>query len=196
MFEPFSNRAKTWEPIARELRALVGLNTTARLDPWLLAPRVGLAVVDASRFTSELDKADRQHLTVVAQSKWSGGVLPIPLPDGSHLCILNPAHSKRRNKVTLMEEIAHSFLRHKPSRIVLSDNGLTVRDFDHAQEAEAYGVGTAALLPWAHFFPLVNSGASALDLVDEFDVTRELIEYRIKIAGAYKLYCARQQSRS
>jgi hypothetical protein len=62
-----------------------------------------------------------------------------------------------------MEEIAHIYLRHVPTRLVISNGGLSVRDYDRRQEAEAYGVGAAALLPWDAFFHGLNSGRTIAD---------------------------------
>ena len=55
-------------------------------------------------------------------------------------------------------------------------------------ETEAYGMGAAALLPWAEFFGLLNSGSSAAKMAEHFDVSLQLIEYRIKITR-FKIVC-------
>jgi hypothetical protein len=66
--------------------------------------------------------------------------------------------------------------------------GLRVRDYNKSQEAEAYGVGAAVLLPWGQFFHSLNAGDSVCTLAEDFDVTEALIEYRIKVTGATNLY--------
>ena len=93
-----------------------------------------------------------------------------------------------------MEEIAHIYLEHSPTGLRNVGNGLRLRDFNVKQEREAYGVGSAALLPWAAFFHDLNAGLSVTDLAIKYEVSRELVEYRIKTSGAYKLYCARQRA--
>lgn len=125
---------------------------------------------------------------------WSGGVLAAPLEDGRRVCMLNPMHAARRNKVTLMEEISHCFLDHKPTKIVVRA-GLGVRDYDKAIEQEAYGVGAAVLIPWRLFYPLLDLGRSVEELSDIFDVTSQLIQYRIETCGASRLYAARQRAK-
>jgi len=90
--------------------------------------------------------------------------LPLPLPLGSRLCILNPRHQKGRNKVTLMEDITHNFLNHKPAKVTLRGGTVEVRDFDAIREAEAYGAGAAALIPWAVRFRLPNQGLNIPEL--------------------------------
>ena len=92
-----------------------------------------------------------------------------------------------------MEEIAHSFLGHSPSVLTLSGES-RYRDFNKKQETEAYGVGAAVLLPWRLFFPVLNGGANCDQLSEAFDVTRDLIQYRIKVCGASSLYSKRQKN--
>lgn len=193
MLEPFSKRARPWERHGTALRQLAGVAQGALLDPWQLAPKVGLRVMDGETALALLPEEDRLHLCGPASRSWSGGVFPLPLPDGSRLCILNPRHQKRRNKVTLMEEITHNFLNHKPTKITLWGGTVEVRDFDAIREAEAYGAGAAALIPWALLFGLLNQGMNIPDLAERFDVSEELTECRIKITGAYRLFQARQQ---
>lgn len=194
---PFSQRSRVWEPKARSLRALGGASDGGALDPWRLAPKVGLTVLEAdAECLAKLDPASRSHLIGEGGRCWSGGVLPIPLPDGTRLCLLNGAHSRRRNRITLMEEIAHIHLRHAPTQMVMSAGRLSVRDYDHRQEAEAYGVGAAALLPWEAFFRGMNLGRTAEELAEEYEVSTQLVEYRIKITGATRLYNARQRTRA
>ena len=195
MFLPFSKRAKDWEPHALKLRAMVrGGSTQSRFDPAELAPEVGLTVVEV-RFQG-LTADELRHLRTKGRSHWSGGVYPEPLPDGSHLCMLNPDDPPRRNRITLMEEICHRYFHHQPTKLVVREDGLLIRDFNDSQEKQAFGVGAAVLMPWSLFFPRLNTGMSAVELSDEFDVTSQLVEYRIKITGAMKLYDARQRGRA
>jgi hypothetical protein len=74
----------------------------------------------------------------------------------------------------------------------MKSDGLHVRDYDEASEQEAYGVGAAALIPWSQLFHHLYSGATKDELAEEFDVTVQLIQYRINITGARRLYLARQ----
>jgi len=48
------------------------------------------------------------------------------------------------------------------------------------------------LLPWTNFFRAVNSGSTASQIAEDFDVTEQLVEYRVKITGAYNVYRKRQ----
>ena len=193
---PFSQIARHWEPLADDLRRVAGVGPDERLDPWKLAPEFGLRVLEGNVVLSKIPTEHRNHLKGTGKGKWSGGVYPIPLEDGTLICMLNPFHSHHRNKVTLMEEISHIHMDHEPSGVSYDNYGLRVRDYHADQEKEAYGVGSAALLPWRTFFPAINAGRSVDELSEVFDVSPDLIEYRIKITAASNLYNKRKRERN
>lgn len=194
MFLPFSSDSKEWEPHALALRRMAGIMPGDLIDPWKLAPRIGLTVADRDLVLQILNDGAHNQLLGKDKFVWSGGSVPTPLPDGSRLCIVNPTHSRRRNKITLMEEITHVYRNHKPSGIVLIAGALEVREYHAPQEKEAYGIGAATLIPWANLFQLLNSGRTIQELAELFDVTSDLIEYRVKITGGYRIYRARQRN--
>lgn len=191
MFLPFSVRGRTWEPKALQLRGLLGLRTEEILDPFCLAPKVGLTLFDVSKvpIASEL----RAYLLDGAGGHWSAGVHATPLPDGTYLCILNPTHDIRRQRITLMEEISHVFLRHAPTTVRDLGGGLSNRNFLKSQEEEAYGVGAAAIMPWASFFHDLNQGMSVNEMSAKYNVSTALVMYRITITGAKNLHQSRQK---
>jgi len=149
--------------------------------------------VDGDEALAGIDDEHRDHLVGTGCNRWSGGVYPTPLPDGMYLCILNPRHSPRRNKITLMEEIVHTHRGHRPSGLAFEDSSVSVRHYDPDQEQEAYGVGAAALLPWQTFFRGVNNGRTTAQLAEDYDVTTDLITYRIKTTGLFAVFRARQR---
>ena len=187
-FLPFSARAQTWEPIAGALRRLAGVRDGDLLVPEALAAKVGLCLIDADFALEGFCEADKRYLLVTASDRWSGGVLPVPLPDGRCICILNPSHPRTRSRITLMEEIVHKHRNHVPTGLREVMPGLRTRTYNHAQEAEAYGVGAAALLPWMTFYHALDAGTPISDIADAYDVSTQLVEYRIKITGATNLY--------
>jgi hypothetical protein len=192
---PFSPRAKEWEGQAFKLRGMVS-NGRNRIpfDPFELAPKVGLHVIPCE--FQGLNDQERQQLETIARTQWSGGVFPAALPDGSRICMLNPLQSVRRSRITLMEEICHCHLEHEPTAMVINEIGLLVRDFNSRQEQEAFGVGAAVLIPWEVFFHKINAGAQIDELVELFDVTPHLVQYRIKVTGASRLFQSRQRSKA
>lgn len=192
-FLPFTRRAQRWEPIAILLRRLACARDGDNVDPEVLAAKIGLRLFDARRALECFSQCDRDHLLLTARDRWSGGVLPKPLPDGKVICILNPTHARRRNRITLMEEIVHVHRKHVPTGFRDVTQGLRVRDYNKAQEEEAYGVGAAVLLPWSTFYRALDSGQPIETIAEHYDVTTQLVQYRIKITGATNLYRSRSR---
>ena len=63
------------------------------------------------------------------------------------------------------------------------------RDYNKADEEAAYAVGAAALVPFAALRRAVLAGHSAEQIARRFGVSRQLVEYRIKVThlwGEYK----------
>ena len=192
--EPFSTLAKEWEPIGLELRRVGKAQRSDILDPWRVASELGLLVPDCGPVLRDLPDSHYSHLCVEGKDMWSGGVHPISMPDGTLLCLLNPFHSKLRHKSTLMEEASHVYLDHETSAVQCLGDGLRFRDYNKTQEKEAFGVGATALLPWDSLFRAINAYKTIVQIANAFKVTKELVEYRIKITGATRLYNARQKS--
>ena len=90
----------------------------------------------------------------------------------------------------------HVHLKHVPTGLRNITTGLRVRDYNAKQEAEAYGVGAAVLLPWSSFYYALDSGETVIAIAERYDVTTQLVEYRIKITGATNLYRNRCRHRS
>ena len=168
MLLPFSAKGKRWEPHGQALRQLLNLAPHELLDPFVLAEKVGLKLVDVCELCEQLGSEFSKLVLVKDKDGWSGGVFARPLPDGNRVCILNSTHGARRTKITLMEEIAHVHLKHKPTGLMRSADGLRMRSYDKTQEEDAYGVGAAALLPWASFFQAINRGATVNELAGEY----------------------------
>lgn len=174
------------------LREFAGLRRDdQRLDPFELARYANLFVASFAQIEA-LSEETRHELLVSGKDKWSGGAASINLPDGRRLIILNPTHGKNRHNATLMEEISHVFLGHKPSRLAIKNKdkqgNAIARDYNQAIEEEAYGTGAAALVPYSALKRFVNQGKTAAEIARHFDVSRALVEYRIKISRLWDSY--------
>ena len=177
-----------------ELKAL-GLRDFARvridkpLNPFDLARFANLIVIKFEQLNGLSEEA-KEHLLGVASENWSGGACT--LPNGSKLVVLNPAHGPALTNATLMEEICHVFLGHQASRlsIVTKDERGKVlsRDYRKADEEEAYGVGAAVLVPYASLKRLLAQGRNRTDIAASFRVSRELVEYRMKVTRLWHQY--------
>src|SRR5229473_1406468 len=113
---PPTEKRKQFELRALGLRDFAGVTNEQALDPFALAGFAKLLVVDFDRIQG-LSPESRAHLLGDATDEWSGGACSQPLPNGWRIVILNPAHGSSRNRATLMEEVAHVFLGHKPNRL-------------------------------------------------------------------------------
>lgn len=172
-----SEKFRQYEQLALRVRSFAGLaGIHDRLDPYALAESVGLRVValDSINGLSEESKALLQS----PNGAWSGGATPM-LPDGTHIVILNPSHSKTRKMATLMEEVCHVLLGHKHSE--LSANSENGRTHNKRIEEEAYSVGAAALLPYRALICNLSSGQSIQSIAAQAGVSQALVRYRIKV---------------
>ena len=179
-----------------ELRAL-GLRDFARaredapLNPFALAQFANLLVVDFNLIEG-LSPQAREHLLGAASGEWSGGACSRALPDGRKLIILNPTHGRQRKHATLMEEICHVFLGHTPNRLAIVAAGkggrAAARDYEKADEEAAYATGAAALVPFSSLRRFLHQGKSAGEIAKHFRVSRELVQYRLKVTRLWSLY--------
>lgn len=181
-----------------ELRAL-GLRDFAgirrddqRLDPFELARFAKLFVATFDQIEPFLTDETREHLTGGGKDAWSGGAASHKLPDGRKLIILNPTHGKNRHNATLMEEVCHVFLGHKPSRLAIKnrskDGQIIARDYNHSIEEEAYSTGAAALVPYTALKRMVDQGKTSQEIAQHFNVSRALVEFRIKVSRLWDDY--------
>lgn len=193
---PSTEKGRRFELLALGIRDFAGMKgPMERLDPFILARYAGLEVVDFEALRTSLSADAISVLIGDGKDEWSGGALARPLPNGRKLIILNPTHHRTRQSATLMEEISHVFLGHRPNRLARrSDDGaLVARDFNQTIEEEAYGVGAAALVPFQGLLALIDEGLTAGHIARHFGVSRPLIEFRIRVCrltDAYGLFNA------
>ena len=184
---PPGEKWRNFELKAIALREFARVKPDLSLNPFDLAQFANLMVVEFEQLKGLSERA-RQHLLGPASESWSGGACS--LPDGMKLVILNPNHGSARTKATLMEEICHVFLAHQPNRlsVVTKDARGKVmnRDYRKADEEEAYGVGAAALVPYATLKKLLLQGKSSREIGLHFRVSRELVEYRMKVTHLWR----------
>ena len=188
---PPTEKRKQFELRALGLRDFAGVIDDQALDPFVLAQFAKLLVVDFESIEG-LSPESRAHLLGEGANEWSGGACSRPLPNGWRLVILNPAHGKQRNRATLMEEVAHVFLGHTPNRLAVvtgrAGNKTLARDYNQADEEAAYAIGSAALVPYSSLRRLVMKKRTAPEIARHFRVSRQLVEYRIKVTHLWPEY--------
>lgn len=183
-------RLRFAEEQALVLRRRANLGALEPLDPWALAPDFGIVIAGLETLEG-VDPDDREHLQSVDPRVWSGG--GTPLPDGRLVVLLNPCQTRERAAATIMEEVAHAHLRHKPS-LEQHSNGLIGRRFDEEAEDEAYWTGTAALLPGKAVARAVWMGEAAESLARRYGVSTDLVKFHIKIRRLWPMYHTRGAS--
>lgn len=189
---PPTQKGRQFEIRATALREFAGLRFDDQpLDPFALAHYANLYVADFDTIKG-LSPETVEHLLGEGKDLWSGGAASISLPDGQRLIILNPTHGAKRHKATLMEEVSHVFLGHKPSRLAVENKNkqgkAIARDYNAEIEEEAYGTGAAALVPYTALKRFVESGKTASEIASHFNVSRPLVEYRIKVSRLWDSY--------
>lgn len=190
---PPTQKGRHHELRAAGLREFAGLRRDdQRLDPFQLARFANLLVVSFDQVEALLSEETKAHLIGEGKDKWSGGAASHKLPNGQKLIILNPTHGRNRHNATLMEEICHVFLGHKPSRLAIEnldkDGKIIARDYNAAIEEEAYATGAAALVPYVALKRCVGQGKTSREIARHFGVSRALVEYRIKISRLWEPY--------
>jgi len=182
---PRNRLGREYEVAGLRFREIAQTPLEKPLDPFALAKTFKIQVIEPSQIRA-LSRDERRLLTGQYASNWSGGTLP--LPDGWQLCILNPTHNAERTMATLMEEIAHVFLGHEPTKITTGLDGLYRRNYEQSIEREAYAVGAAALVPYAALFLGLMKGTSVHRIAKRYRVSNQLVEYRIKITLLWRFY--------
>lgn len=200
---PPTEKRKQYELRALALRDFAGVAADEPLDPFALAEFARLLVVDFDQIKGLSDES-REHLLGAGTNEWSGGACSRPLPNGWRLVILNPAHGMHRNRATLMEEVSHVFLGHTANRLAVAvteeknkgGNRVLARDYNKSDEEAAYAIGSAALVPYAALRKLVLDGRTADQIARCFRISRQLVEYRIKVTHLWSAYKSLSGSRA
>lgn len=171
------------ERLAQRVRSSLGLGPTDHLDVWRLAD-----AVPAHVFYPE-DVVDANLAERVGRASWDGFAFQFDGED--HLMVLlNRTRSERRQRATLLEELAHHILRHPPTRLYVdSATGLRRRVFNREQEEEAYELGSMLLLPkeTIQHHVKVAHGTSE-ELADRLGCSIDLVEFRIKRCRLWSRY--------
>lgn len=196
---PPTRKGREYEIRAIGLREFAGLRRDdERLNPFDLAKYAKLLVASFEQIEPFLTEETKAHLLGTGKDKWSGGACSQTLYDGRKLIILNPTHGKNRQNATLMEEVCHVFLGHQPSRLAIENvnkHGKPIaRDYREADEEAAYSIGAATLVPYSALRRMVNQGRTSREIARHFNVSRELVEYRIKISHLWKNYISYQST--
>jgi Zn-dependent peptidase ImmA (M78 family) len=176
------------EDRAKAIRKRVGLDQLAVLDPSLIVENLGAEVFHLSDLITGDGAALRR-----ARRIGFDGMTSIHPETGEPVIILNCGRPVRRRMATMMEELAHLLLRHRPSKIALDPElGVVRRSFDRPQENEAYDLGAALLLPKERIQRDVkDEKLAAIEIANAHKCSEQLVVYRIRrmrLWDRYKAY--------
>lgn len=173
--QPFLN----WvEGKAEALRQKGGASTFAALDPRKVAAEMKVSILAPADIPT-LDTAVLHRLLVEDSSAWSAGTLH--LPGGKTVVVLNPTHNTVRQRVSLMEELSHVFLGHKPSQLFTLTADSSSRTYNKTSETQAYWVAAASLLPRRALKGAKTLGLSKAVVAERYGVSEELVSFRENI---------------
>ena len=161
------------------LRRRLRLDPMDPMDPFKLAGQMG-AQIYSPHDVRDLPSDDLDQLLTVDPASWSAG--SVRLPDEGIAIILNPVHADTRKRASLMEELSHIYLRHKPSQIIINDH-LAIRTFNKTQETQAYWVGAAALVPKNVLEHARAHGIVKETVASDFGVSPSLVGFRENVTG-------------
>jgi Zn-dependent peptidase ImmA (M78 family) len=168
---------------AAAVRWRLGLGPLDVLDPLVLA-----AEVPAHVFRPE-DFGDEVLARRLRQVAWDG--LSFTLPGAGLIVLLNPARPASRRTATLLEELAHALLEHRPTRLEQDPaTGVLRRSFDAEQEREAFELGAALLLPRELLAAELRARRPAAATARRLGCSPALVLFRIRRLGLSRRYDA------
>jgi Zn-dependent peptidase ImmA (M78 family) len=170
------------ERLAAAVRAKLKVDQLEPLSPWQLADAIPAHVF----YPEDFENAGLARR--LRRIKWDGFAFCCN-SDPTLMILLNPARSEERQMATVMEELSHHLLRHKPCAITVNpQTGFVERSYDQAQEAEAYDLGAAILLPKERIQRDVGERRTALEIAAAHGCSEELVIYRIKRMRLWQRY--------
>jgi Zn-dependent peptidase ImmA (M78 family) len=151
----------------------------APIDSWVYAASLDVIVLEFENLN--LPQHHKNHLVLAGAESWSGLTLK---EGGKHFVVLNPSHPVSRQANTLVHELSHIQLGHRPGRVDLTASGMMLlSDYPEEFEEEADWLAAAILLPRDALFSRRKRGVSASLIADEFGVSTQLVDWRLRMTG-------------
>ena len=96
--------------------------------------------------------------------------------------VYNERHPHRRHRSNLAHEFGHALLLHPPE----GESGSHAKD--RAHEAEAAWFGGVLMLPDFQALDVVRTGMPIDEATDQYDLSREMLIFRLRATGALKRF--------
>ncbi len=178
--------AERYENEAARIRRRHGFSYAEPINPFAFADSLGLKVIEPTDIP-EISEQDLARLDTIG-ADWSG--LSFSLSDNRIIVILNSSHEQPRKRITLMEEICHFLYHHKPKVKVhlIGPERINFLDFTRQDEKDAYWIAAAILVPYKALKSLIIKRKTCQEIAAHFEVSQELIRFRINVTGLFNLY--------
>jgi Zn-dependent peptidase ImmA (M78 family) len=122
-----------------------------------------------------------EQLTITDPDVWSALTL---CHNGKYLVVLNSVHPKTREANTLMHELSHLIIGHKPARLDLTGDGLMIlSSYDKQHEDEANWLAAALLLPREALLHARRQGMTDQQAAVTYGCSTSLFTMRIQTTG-------------
>lgn len=175
----FERGYKAWaENTSLAVRSRLKLLPTDPLSHFELAEHLGVIIWELS----EVDTLPQESLSYLSSkegNEWSA----VTVSAQKTVVIINPTHSPARKASSGMHELAHILRGHEPAQVTYSHGGITFRDFNPLQEAEADWLSGCLLLPRTVLQHCYKNNYSHQDVRTGYGASCDLYNYRLRITG-------------
>lgn len=175
------------ERLALEIREEFGLGKIDRFDPFAAATEYGVRVVGGSELPESIAgfgyfrEGPRARLSALLTRQ-----------NGTTFIVEDDTHPPHRRRSNVSHEMAHVFLDHLDvTQLCTVEAGATRSK--SPLEVDATELGARLLLPDDAAKYWAARGWSPDGLVDQFDVSRQLAEWRWRMSGASKIALKRRR---
>jgi len=167
------------------------LRTDLRIEPDQPMPALSLRIngvaVQTPQDLDGLSEKCLKQLLREGANEWSAMSVPLEEDNSVWTVLRNPEHTIERQRVTYLEECWHILLGHKLTKVARIA-GAYGRTYENTEEHDAFYLASASLLPEDQVAELVTKSKTAEDIAAQFGTSPELVEYRIKRLGLWRIY--------
>lgn len=173
------------EQMAESLRSDLDIDPSAQLPA--LNIRIQGVTVQTPEDLVDFSQACLKHLVGKGAAEWSA--MSVPLEEDKSLWSVfhNKNHTIERQRVTYLEECWHILLGHRLTKVA-KIAGAYGRTYESTEEHDAFYLASATLMPQEEIIKRVSDGESAQLIGEHFGTSPELVEYRIKRLGLWRVY--------
>jgi len=167
------------ERLSERVRRDLGLRLTERLPLDRLASSVNAEL----RSAADLIGVERlEEIDTLQPGAFSACTFELA---DRRVIVWNPLSRQGRKNSDIAHELSHLLLKHSVKE-VQTVGDLTFFGCDPDEEQEANWLAGCLLLPRTLLIAQVRSGASAADLVEQYEVSSQMANYRIRATGVMR----------